>query len=45
VKLSDNEVLVCGNDGETRILHTDIDINLDKLKQKLPDIAAKKDEA
>ena len=45
VKLSDNEVLVCGNDGETRILHTDIDIDLDKLKQKLPEIAAKKDEA
>ncbi len=44
-KLSDSEVLVCSNDGETRILHIDIGIDLDKLKQKLPDIAAKKDGA
>ena len=49
MKLSDNEVLVCGamvgKSGETRILHVDRDIDLDKLKQKLPEIAAKKDEA
>jgi hypothetical protein len=45
MKLPDGEVLVCGGDGETRILHIDIGIDLDKLKQKLPDIAAKKDEA
>ena len=45
MKLSDNEVLVCGKKGETRILHTDMYIDLDMLKQKLPEIAAKKDEA
>ena len=45
MKLSDNEVLVCGGDGSTRILRIDGDIDIDKLKQKLPDIAAKKDEA
>jgi hypothetical protein len=44
MKLLDNEVLVCGRGGETRILRVDMDIDLDKLKQKLPNIAAKKDE-
>jgi hypothetical protein len=42
LKLSDNEVLVCSDNGETRILHIDNDIDLDKLKQKLLGIVAKK---